>query len=462
MKNRKTTVRRKESREQLKKFQLACELLRVLKRFFPALLPTLKAVTDKRHPSYIKYQNHVLLMTRILSAIFYISSMRKTSEELNSDTMIENIWELCGEKPTAEDLPYWETINRYLEKLDPDGLQETVNRLCCRLLRSRAFENARIRGKYWQIIIDGTQLYSTTKELDGKCMYRVHKRGTPDEYRENYYYVLEAKLVLHPDIIVSIMTEFVENEEEQETGKQDCERKACWRLMEKLKKAFPRLRICISADSLYACERFFRECQSRKWSYILRYKEGSIPGIAEEYGKLRGMEKNRREQKLKDGVCWYDHVSGIDYRGYAVSLVEYGEERDRSYRKGKKKGRIEEVRKTFRFLTDLPLGKRNITEVVERGRMRWKIENEGFNTQKRQGYHLEHLYSKNYQGLKNHYYLIQIGHMIAQMLEAWERLWRGIRQSREQKHHRILESLKKVRLKEYREETGKRIQIRFI
>lgn len=94
--------------------------------------------------------------------------------------------------------------------------------------------------------------------------------------------------------------------------------------------------------------------------------------------------------------------------------------------------------------------------------MRWKIENEGFHIQKRQGYHLEYQYSKNYQGLKNHYYLIQIGYMIAQMLEAWERLWRGIRQSREQKHRRILESLKKVRLKEYREETGKRIQIRFI
>ena len=455
-------ITRGEARKQLEQLNLACELSKLIRQHFPDLLPLLKQLPDPRNQSYITYPAVVLLMTRILSSIFYISSMRKTSEELNSDTMIENIWELCGEKPTAEDLPYWETINRYLEKLDPDGLQETVNRLCCRLLRSRAFEDARIRGKYWQIIIDGTQLYSSTKELDGKCMYRVHKRGTPDEYRENYYYVLEAKLVLHPDIIVSIMTEFVENEEGQEAGKQDCERKACWRLMEKLKKAFPRLRICISADSLYACERFFRECQSRKWSYILRYKEGSIPGIAEEYGKLRGMEKNRREQKLKDGVCWYDHVSGIDYRGYAVSLVEYGEERDRSYRKGKKKGRTEEVRKTFRFLTDLPLGKKNRTEVVERGRMRWKIENEGFNTQKRQGYYLEHLYSKNYQGLKNHYYLIQIGHMIAQMLEAWERLWRGIRQSREQKHRRILESLKKVRLKEYREETGKRIQIRFI
>ena len=92
--------------------------------------------------------------------------------------------------------------------------------------------------------------------------------------------------------------------------------------------------------------------------------------------------------------------------------------------------------------------------------MRWKIENEGFNTQKKQGYYLEHQYSKDYQAMKNHYYLTQIGHMVAQVMEAWEKLWSQNRQSREQRHRRVLESFKKVRLKENREETGRRIQIR--
>lgn len=110
--------------------------------------------------------------------------------------------------------------------------------MCKRLICSRAFENARIRGKYWQIILDGTQLHSTRGELDGKCPYRIYNKGTPEEYRESYYYVLEAKLVLHPGVLVSIMTEFVENNAEGEMEKQDCERKACWRLLERLKKNF--------------------------------------------------------------------------------------------------------------------------------------------------------------------------------------------------------------------------------
>jgi len=40
---------------------------------------------DPRNQSYITYPNIILLMTRILSSVFYISSMRKTNQKLNSD-----------------------------------------------------------------------------------------------------------------------------------------------------------------------------------------------------------------------------------------------------------------------------------------------------------------------------------------------------------------------------------------
>lgn len=50
-------------------------------------------------------------MMRILSSVFYISSMRKTSEEFNCDTVIHNIWELCVEQMPHDEIPYWETID---------------------------------------------------------------------------------------------------------------------------------------------------------------------------------------------------------------------------------------------------------------------------------------------------------------------------------------------------------------
>lgn len=75
-------------------------------------------------------------MTRILSSIFYISSMRSTSQKFNSETVIQNIWELCGEEAPLGEIPYWETINKYLERLDP---QDVACQLVHRLVRSRAF-----------------------------------------------------------------------------------------------------------------------------------------------------------------------------------------------------------------------------------------------------------------------------------------------------------------------------------
>ena len=455
-------IRRKEAREHLAQFNLACELTKLIRHFFPDLLPLLKQLPDPRHQSYITYPGVILLMTRILSSLFYISSMRKTSEEFNSEIIIRNIWTLCAEEPVVDELPYWETINRYLERLEPEKLQDVINCLCRRLLRSRAFEDMRIRGKYWQVIIDGTQLCSSRRELDGKSLHRTHNRGTEKECQENYYYVLEAKLALHPQILISIQTEFVDNEKVKEMEKQDCERKACWRLMEKLKKAFPRLPICLCGDSLYACEGFFERCKEKNWRYILRYKEGSIPTIGGEYRKVKEMEKNYQERETETGKEWHDYVTDIDYNGHKVNLAEYGESREKICKKGKKKRKEETIRKEFWFLTDLPVTRKNVSGLVERGRMRWKIENEGFNAQKRQGYNLERQYSRNYQAMKNHYYLIQIGHMISQFMEAWEKIWKRVKQSREQKHKRILESMKETPLKEHKEEIGKKIQIRFI
>ena len=308
-------------------------------------------------------------------------------------------------------------------------------------MRSRAFEEARIRGKYWQVIIDGTQLESSRKQLDPRSLYRVHNRGTDREYTEYYYYVLEAKVVLRDNIYVSIMTEFVENEG-TEMEKQDCERKACWRLMERLKKEYPMLPICISADSLYACERFFRECSEKNWRFLLRFKDGSIPTVRQDYEGLKKLEKKRQEE----GDKWYDYANGIEYEGHMLNFVEY----------------MESSRKSpFSFLTDLAVTKKNVRNVVYYGRRRWGIENHGFNTQKRQGYYLEHMYSHNYQAMKNHYYLIQIGHMIAQVMEAWKKLWEKVKQSREQKHRRILESFKHDSLKELLSVGEERIQIRF-
>jgi len=74
---------------------------------------------------------------------------------------------------------------------------------------------------------------------------------------------------------------------------------------------------------------------------------------------------------------------------------------------------------TFAWITDLKINPRTIVAVATKGgRQRWHIENQGFNRQKNSGFNLEHVYGRNPESLKAYYYLLQIAHMILQVLEV--------------------------------------------
>lgn len=68
-----------------------------------------------------------------------------------------------------------------------------------------------------------------------------------------YHKVLEAKLVLGDKIIISLGTEFIENEKE-DVSKQDCELNAAKRLLKRIKQEYPKLPVCTQGDVLYGAE----------------------------------------------------------------------------------------------------------------------------------------------------------------------------------------------------------------
>ena len=394
-------------------FKLQVELWKIIKHFFPDLIPLLRQVLDCRHQSYITYENHILLFVRILGAAFQIESMRGMSEELNKNICIENISQMLGLEEKHEELPHWKTINNYLERLKPSELEEVIPKLVNRLTRMRSFENSRIRNKYWQVLVDAVHLYTFEEQHCKHCLIKEHKdKATGKVVRREYYHVvLEAKLLILGKVVISIATEFVENESPDVT-KQDCELKAFYRLAKKLKTRFPKLPICLCMDSLYAAGPVFDVCKKYGWRYIVRFKDGSIKTVAEEFHVLKEMEASQAWTREIDNVVQaYRYVLKIPYQEHELNIVEC-EQSDREY--------------PFVFVTDLAITRRNCEQLVEHGRQRWKIENEGFNAQKNHGYGLEHMFSKKYTAMKNHYFLLQIGHMIAQLLEAGIRCLRAL------------------------------------
>ena len=85
----------------------------------------------------------------------------------------------------------------------------------------------------------------------------------------------------------------------------------------------------------------------------------------------------------------------------------------------------------FAHLSDLKIDNASAWEVSSHGRLRWKIENEGFNTQKRHGYGMEHKYSrKNLTAMRNYYELMQIAHLINQLTEKLQKVRDAIKSAR--------------------------------
>jgi hypothetical protein len=77
----------------------------------------------------------------------------------------------------------------------------------------------------------------------------------------------------------------------------------------------------------------------------------------------------------------------------------------------------EEKTTKFKWVTNYKVSANNVTTLAnDGGRIRWKVENEGFNVQKNGGYGLEHAYTNNPTSAKIFYFLLQIAHMLAQLL----------------------------------------------
>lgn len=66
----------------------------------------------------------------------------------------------------------------------------------------------------------------------------------------------------------------------------------------------------------------------------------------------------------------------------------------------------------FAWIADITITKNNARKIVNAGRNRWKIENQGFNRQKHWRGNIEHACSWNEQAQKNHYLMEQIADFI--------------------------------------------------
>ena len=384
-------MNRKEKREKKKQLNILENVIKVINQYFPELINKFEGLTDIRHQSYVKYKMKVVFIVRLMGLMSSIKSMHELTEEFNTEEAITNIAQICGLE--LNEIPHCDTINDIFENVKVEEIEEIIKYMINRMIRNKMFQNFRIRDKYYHIVVDGTGLATSRKKYNKNCLVKNKHDKNGNEYQEYSTYVLEAKLVVG-DMVFSMGSEFVENEDEN-VEKQDCEIKAFKRLAEKIKAKYPRLKILIGADALYASKSVMEICKNNGWKYIIRFKEGSIPTLYKEFNEIVLKDNESKKEN-------YEYVTKLDYQEEKVNII---------------KNIDKDTKIEYMYMTDLPISDKNIESTIGVGRKRWKIENEGFNIQKNGTFDIGHLYSKNSIAIKVHYLMIQIAHIIRQLLE---------------------------------------------
>jgi len=385
-------------------------LVQTQRHFFPDLNAWFDRLPDTRDPDAITYETRFLVWWGLSLYLYQLGSRRQLDFELDSrgTQVLRNLNRLAQTQQRTR--PVHDTFDHFLEHSRPGAFAELCQKLIRRLVRMKVLDSARLLG-YQVFAPDGTGHLSFGHKHCDHCLTQKRRQATVYLHQ-----VLEAKLLGPAGVALSLGSAFLRNADagcgDAEQRKQDCELAALSRLAPRIKQAFPQARLCLSGDNLYACGRTFQICKDYNWRYVITFKEGRMPAVWREFQALlrlcpaqvvvlttpRGI---RQEYRWVEGLSYTDD-QGRPWTFQALQCLETGGPEPRR----------------FAWLTDFPVNRDTVIAIATKGgREHWRIENEGFNRQKNSGLNLEHIFSSDENKLQAYYYLLQIAHIILQLLE---------------------------------------------
>ncbi len=214
------------------------------------------------------------------------------------------------------------------------------------------------------------------------------------------------------------------------------------RLSQRLRIEFPKLLICLVADSLYCCQPIVATCQLYGWKYILTLKEGRQPTTWDETIRLLLLNRANRLRCLlgqdgKAGLQNFRWVENVMLGQHHTNVILQGEITH------------EPSASLYAYITNFSnLTSQRVAAVVNQGGRERHLIEDTFNTQKNNGIGLEHVFCAKATAWKNYYTIMQIAQILwllvcrgcLQRLYDWARrateqglaraIWAGLRTRR--------------------------------
>jgi hypothetical protein len=279
-----------------------------------------------------------------------------------------------------EHIPSDTYLREVVDEIDPDRFRTVFKHLFSAVQRGKVLKDYEYLDGYYLASIDGTGLFSSNEVHCRCCMTKTSKSG-----EVSYYHQMLGMVIVHPELktVLPLCPEAILNHDGQ--TKNDCERNAAKRLLEKFRQDHPKLKTIILEDGLASNAPHIKHLKGHGLSFILGAKPGDhkhlfemadLAGTSEQYLEITDEKGLVHKFRFINDLALNE--SNEDVR---VNLLRY-EQFD-----PKKTQTI-----TWSWVTDIELTKENIFKIMRAGRARWRIENETFNTLKNQGYNFEHNY----------------------------------------------------------------------
>ena len=318
----------------------------------------------------------------------------------------------------VEEIPSDSQLREVLDTHDYAAVSDVFRRWFAKLQRSKKLERYQVLGGYYLLSLDGSEYFTSEHVHCDHCLRREQSNG----HRKYYHQILQPAL-LAPGCkeIIPFAPEFIRAQDGAD--KQDCEVNAGIRAVTRLRGDHRQLSAVMVCDALYATERFITHLDTHHFSYLLGVKKQSHKTLFEDIeGLRRGGLLESLESTTETGYhCLYEWTHDVrlfaTHGAPTVNFIEF-HMFDRS---GKRT-------RHFSWVTDLPIGRHSVEQLVRAARARWKIENENFNTLKNHGYHLEHNFGHGASYLSEVFFVLNLlGFFMHQIFALVDELYQQAR-----------------------------------
>jgi hypothetical protein len=375
----------------------------VLRASFPKLNAWLNALPDPRMQEMCLYTAAHLWWHVIATYLSRKGSRNGFDEQRQSGQAAWNMGLLCGQ--SAEDPRFAgnptvtcsDNAAHHASRVAPEVVAQIPVLMFRDLLERRLFDGARLFNRWYRIVLDGS-----VKE---KCRQGFQRGGKSATNGARYRYVLQASVIGPAGTLFPLMHEEIDMHNPV-ADKEDCELNAFVRLGVRLKTEFPRLPICLVADSLYCCQAVVVACKQFDWMYVLTLKEGRQPTTWDETIRLLPLHRANRLRCLfgQDGK-----EGQQDFRW--VENVMLGEHQTHVLLQGEITAQPSAI--LYAYITNLPnLTPQRVTAVVNNGGRERHLIEDTFNAQKNNGIGLEHVFCANATASKNYYTMMQVAEVL--------------------------------------------------